>query len=155
MSRTVAERKHLARVSSFGCALCRRLGYEDTPAAIHHPREGQGAAQRADDWLSFGLCPTHHDSPRGFHGMGKAVFESRYQCTELDLLADTLALCYGSTKPALADLRVPVLADLVRHLATALHVAKPGDPLVAIAVDTLRDQQLGAPLLSIPAKEPN
>lgn len=93
-TRTAAERRHLSRVAEYGCVLCRRLTGEPSPAQIHHPREGQGASQRADDALSFGMCPPHHTGPDGFHGLGKAAFEARYQLTELDLLADVIQALY-------------------------------------------------------------
>ena len=97
MTRTAAERRHLARVAAHGCVLCRRLmgpDYEPGPAEIHHPREGQGAAQRASDCLSMGLCVEHHRGDSGFHGLGKSAFEARYGCTELDLLADVIRALY-------------------------------------------------------------
>jgi hypothetical protein len=40
-----------------GCACCTLLGVgeEDTPVEIHHVREGQGMAQRAQHWLAVPL----------------------------------------------------------------------------------------------------
>mgnify|MGYP003328680870 CR=1 FL=1 len=35
-SKTVAEKKHMKRVAELGCIACRKLGYEDTPAELHH-----------------------------------------------------------------------------------------------------------------------
>ncbi len=84
------EKRHLDRVQRIGCVLCIRLGYEGTPAEIHHPRAGQGARQRASHYLAIPLCPEHHRGGSGFHGLGKSVFEARYKCTELDLLADVI-----------------------------------------------------------------
>ena len=43
---TKAEKRHMGRVASLGCYLCRQLGYGETPAQVHHVREGQGMAQR-------------------------------------------------------------------------------------------------------------
>lgn len=86
---TKADRQHLDRVASLGCMLCRRLGYYDTPAEIHHPRTGQGMSQRAPHSDAIPLCPLHHRGDVGVHGMGRKAFERRYGFTELDLLADT------------------------------------------------------------------
>lgn len=87
---TVAERKHMGRVASIGCILCRHLGYGDTPAAVHHIREEQGVAMRASNFLVVPLCPEHHQGGSGIHGLGRKAFERTYRLSELDLLAMTL-----------------------------------------------------------------
>ena len=84
------EKRHLGRVASVGCILCRHIGCGDSPAEVHHLREGQGAAQRADDFLTIPLCPEHHRGASGVHGLGVKGFYTRYKLTELDLLAMTL-----------------------------------------------------------------
>lgn len=83
-------KQHLSRVAALGCMLCRAQGIYDTPAEIHHPREGQGAAQRASDWLAIPLCPEHHRGASGLHGLGTRGFAARYKLDELDLLAMTI-----------------------------------------------------------------
>lgn len=50
---TIAEKRHLDRVAALGCSLCRHLNYGESPAEIHHIREGQGMAQRAQHWLAI------------------------------------------------------------------------------------------------------
>ena len=82
--------RHKSRVAELGCILCRHLGYGETPAALHHIREGQGMAQRASDWLVVPLCPEHHQGQSGLHGLGTRGFEARYRLSELDLLAATI-----------------------------------------------------------------
>lgn len=73
-----------------GCALCSILDMEHTPAEVHHIRDGQGAAQRASDWLTVPLCPEHHRGSSGLHGLGVKGFYTRYKLQELDLLAWTI-----------------------------------------------------------------
>ncbi len=85
-----AEKEYLNRVASLGCILCRELGYGETPATIHHPREGQGMSQRASNWLAIPLCPEHHQGATGLHGLGTRGFYARYRLDELDLLAMTI-----------------------------------------------------------------
>ena len=82
--------EHMGRVAGLGCILCRELGWGDTPAEVHHIREGQGAAMRASDFLTIPLCPEHHRGASGVHGMGVKKFERTYKLTELDLLALTI-----------------------------------------------------------------
>jgi hypothetical protein len=66
------------------------LGNGQTPAQLHHLREGQGMSQRAADTLVIPLCPEHHQGKNGLHGLGTREFERRYKTTELDLLAETI-----------------------------------------------------------------
>lgn len=76
--------EYKSRVAALGCMACRLLGLGETPAILHHPRTGQGASQRASDWLVIPLCPHHHKEPHGIHGHG---FTARTKLTEMDLLA--------------------------------------------------------------------
>lgn len=87
---SAAAQRHMARVASIGCILCRHLGTLDTPAHVHHLREGVGAAQRQSHYLTVPLCPPHHTGPDGLHGLGTRGFYTRYKMDELDLLALTL-----------------------------------------------------------------
>lgn len=87
---SAAAKRHMSKVAALGCILCRRLGYGNTPAQLHHVREGQGMSQRAADTLVIPLCPEHHTGGSGLHGMGTKRFERVYRVSELDLLAETL-----------------------------------------------------------------
>ncbi len=82
--------RHLSRVARIGCILCNHLGISDSPAELHHLREGQGAAQRGSDWTAVPLCPEHHRGAIGVHGLGTRGFAARYKLDELDLLAMTI-----------------------------------------------------------------
>lgn len=84
------ERKHMGRVAELGCVLCRHLGYGQTPAEVHHIREGAGMGQRSPHYLTVGLCPEHHRGSSGVHGLGVRGFYTRYKLDELDLLSMTI-----------------------------------------------------------------
>ena len=86
---TKDERAYLSKVAALGCAICRRLGYSDSPACIHHQRTGTGAAKRASHFNVAPLCHEHHLGSTGIHGMGRKAFERHYGITELDLIAET------------------------------------------------------------------
>ena len=77
-------RKHLSRIAEMPCSLCGA----SAPSLIHHLREGQGMAQRADDYLTVPLCPDCHQGPNGVHG-DKALLKV-YKIDELGLLAKTI-----------------------------------------------------------------
>ena len=95
---TASESRHMGRVAALGCVVCRNLGFGETPAQVHHIREGVGAAQRAPNWLTIPLCPMHHTGPLGYHTLRAAAFERMYGTTELDLLAQTISDLYGRTR---------------------------------------------------------
>ncbi len=78
----------LSRVAGLGCVVCRNAGFGATPAQIHHIREGQGGAQRADDMLVLPLCPAHHTGADSIHG-DRRGFQARYG-SELNLLAQVI-----------------------------------------------------------------
>lgn len=88
---TRRESAYLAKVARLGCACCSLLGYDmaDVSPEIHHPREGQGMAQRASNWLAIPLCPDCHRGPRGIHG-DRSILR-QLKCTEMDLLAWTIS----------------------------------------------------------------
>jgi hypothetical protein len=89
---TLAERKHMSRVAELGCMVCRRMGYEGTPAELHHPRAGTGAGRRASHMDVVPLCPRHHRGSDGLHGLGTKGFPKHWGFTEQDLLDDTRTL---------------------------------------------------------------
>jgi hypothetical protein len=70
-----ADREYARDAVSLGCALCRRLGWGETPAQFHHPRTGVGAARKAPDADGIPLCWEHHQGSTGVHGMGRKAFE--------------------------------------------------------------------------------
>lgn len=84
---TKAEREHMERVASLGCIACYNLGYDDTPAEIHHITTGVGMGQRASNYQVIPLCHTHHRTggPGVAIHAGKETWELRHG-REIDLL---------------------------------------------------------------------
>jgi len=85
---TLAEKKHMSRVAELGCAVCRRMGYEGTPAELHHKRAGTGAGRRSSHYEVIPLCPEHHRGKTGLHGLGTKGFVDHWGYDEDDLLTD-------------------------------------------------------------------
>ena len=79
---------HMGRVAQLPCCTCGVYGVQ-----LHHIREGQGMAQRADDMLVIPLCPDCHTGKVGVHH-DKTMLKLK-KWTELDALADTLKRLYG------------------------------------------------------------
>lgn len=78
---------HKGRLVDLGCIVCDRMGYPDSPASIHHIRDGYGIAQRAPDYEALPLCAAHHQT--GGYGVafhqGPAIWQDKYG-TERELL---------------------------------------------------------------------
>jgi len=89
---TLAEKKHLNAVAELGCMVCKRMGYEGTPAEIHHKRAGTGAGRRSSHMDAIPLCPEHHRGNTGLHGLGTKGFAKHWGFDEDDLLQDTRSL---------------------------------------------------------------
>lgn len=87
---SAASKRHLVRVAALGCVICKRLGYPDSVAEIHHPRFAAGMAQRASDWLAIPLCAECHRGSRGIHG-DRSVLR-QIKADEPALLADVIEL---------------------------------------------------------------
>jgi len=86
---TKNEKETYRKIAELGCSLCRHLGFEGTPAELHHIRR----TGRRSDAPVIPLCPYHHRWPNtSIHGMGRRRFEAEYDVTEESLLAQTLKL---------------------------------------------------------------
>ena len=87
---TKAERKHMDKVAQLGCIVCYNLGYDDTPAEIHHIGNGT-MSKRASNYEVIPLCHIHHRT--GGYGVavhsGRKAFEANFG-TEQELLSQTL-----------------------------------------------------------------
>ena len=88
-----AEKDHLDAVAALGCIACYNMGHMDTPASIHHIRNGQGMSQRASNYETIPLCPTHHQ--HGGHGVaihaGQKTWEGIHG-TERELLDQVMGM---------------------------------------------------------------
>lgn len=78
-----AEHRYMDRLAQLPCCCCGAYGVQ-----LHHVREGQGMAQRAQNWLAIPVCPPCHTGPRGIHG-DKSIMR-QHKLDEMDLLARTI-----------------------------------------------------------------
>lgn len=93
-SMTKAEQRHLSKVAALGCIACRKIGYYDTPAEIHHIRTGMGMGQRNSHYMTIPLCAQHHRHGADAIHRSKHNFELLFG-TELDLLNEVNDLIEG------------------------------------------------------------
>lgn len=69
--------RHMERVASIGCVVCRfSLGVGYTLAQVHHV--GEGSSKR-NDYMTAGLCVEHHTGATGFHTLKERAFCARYR----------------------------------------------------------------------------
>jgi hypothetical protein len=86
---TAEEKRHLAKVAALDCELCLHLGYEGTPAEVHHVRVNFGWG-RSGHKNTIPLCPSHHrGSGIGVHDLGRDEFTETHGISELELLDKT------------------------------------------------------------------
>lgn len=86
---TKGDREWLSDAASLGCLICRRLGYGETPAEIHHIRTGIGKGQRASHRQVIPLCPLHHRIGSEAYHTAPATWQEKYG-SELDLVEQTV-----------------------------------------------------------------
>lgn len=90
MANSKAEKEHMGAVAALGCIACRKLGYEGTPAEIHHIGNGT-MGKRNGNYNVIPLCPVHHRTgPDAVH-MNKTAFEAQFG-NEHQLLKETIEL---------------------------------------------------------------
>jgi hypothetical protein len=87
---SVAGSRWMGLVARVPCVICARMDMGDTPAVVHHMKLGTGASDRAADFLTIALCPEHHVGATGVHVLKERGLRLRYNCSEIDLLADTI-----------------------------------------------------------------
>lgn len=83
-------KRHMGRVAQVPCVLCTHMGLGETPAQVHHLKYGQGASDRASDFLTIAVCPEHHVGKGGIHTLKEHGLYLRYGLSEIDLLSLTL-----------------------------------------------------------------
>lgn len=87
-------KEHLAMVSGLGCIACHILGYHDTPAEIHHIKNGSGLGKKATHLETIPLCPYHHRTSNESYHYSPKSFTEKFG-TQEQLLQLTKDMLYG------------------------------------------------------------
>ena len=93
---TNAEKVHLRKVADLGCIACRKLGYEDTPAELHHVKKGT-MGKKASNYEVIPLCPHHHRTSNESYHLNPLWFTEKFG-TQQELLEEVTRLIYGKSK---------------------------------------------------------
>ena len=51
--------EYLSKLANLGCIICKKMGFQDSPAEIHHINEGR-IGKRASFRMCLPLCANHH-----------------------------------------------------------------------------------------------
>lgn len=89
--RTAAESRHMDAVARLGCVVCYKMGYEDSPAELHHIKEQTGIGLRSSNYEVIPLCPMHHRSSEAAYHSSPATFTNKWG-SQRSLLEFTLDL---------------------------------------------------------------
>lgn len=93
---TKAEKVHMRKVADLGCIACRKLGYEDTPAELHHVKKGT-MGKKASNYEVIPLCPHHHRTSNESYHLNPLWFTEKFG-TQQELLEEVTRLIYGKSK---------------------------------------------------------
>ena len=93
---TIAEKVHMRKVADLGCIACRKLGYEDTPAELHHVKKGT-MGKKASNYEVIPLCPHHHRTSNESYHLNPLWFTEKFG-TQQELLEEVTRLIYGKSK---------------------------------------------------------
>ncbi len=86
-----AEKKHMQKVVELGCLVCRKLGYYDAPAEIHHIKNNTGMGRKENNFCVIPLCANHHRNTNFSYHYSPKQFTKDWGSQE-DLLKETLEL---------------------------------------------------------------
>ena len=85
------EKVYLQKVANLGCIVCKKLGYEDTPAEIHHIKR---FGAKRDHLHVIPLCPHHHRTSKESYHLNPLWFTEQFG-TQQELLEETMRLVNG------------------------------------------------------------
>jgi len=93
---TAAGKRWMGKVAGIGCIFCRLMHHGETPAQVHHIREGRIAR---NDFLTLPACPEHHTGTAASVHMAKANLMRQIGLTsEFDVLALVIEIIEGESK---------------------------------------------------------
>jgi hypothetical protein len=75
-TKTKQEQEHMSMVADLGCIICRKMGYPNSPAELHHIKDKRGMSKKASHFEVIPLCPNHHrNGKEAYHYSPKSFTE--------------------------------------------------------------------------------
>ena len=91
-TKSIKHRKeHLSKVAGLGCIICKKMGFPNSPAEIHHIKDRKGMSKKASDFETIPLCPNHHRNGVESYHYSPKKFNKKWG-TQKELLDFTLTL---------------------------------------------------------------
>jgi len=91
-TKSIKNKKHLERLVDLGCIICRKMGFPNSPAEIHHIRyKDLGISRRSKARECIPLCPNHHRNGSESYHYSPKKFTKKWG-TQKELLDFTLTL---------------------------------------------------------------
>jgi hypothetical protein len=84
----------MSKVAELGCIACIKLGFEDTPAEIHHVKR---FGNKRDNLKVIPLCPHHHRTSQESYHLNPKDFTEMFG-TQDELLEEVMERIYGKSK---------------------------------------------------------
>ena len=82
--------EYLSKLADLGCIICKKMGFPNSPAEIHHINEGR-IGKRANFRMCIPLCPKHHRNGEESYHYSPKKFTKKWG-TQKELLDFTLTL---------------------------------------------------------------
>ena len=80
--------EYLSKLANLGCIICKKMGFPNSPAEIHHINEGR-IGKRANFRMCLPLCPNHHRNGIESYHYSPKRFSAKWG-SQKDLLTETL-----------------------------------------------------------------
>ena len=88
-NKTKHEKEHMQNVADLGCIICKKMGFPDSPAELHHIKDKTGMGKKATNYEVIPLCPHHHRNSEDSYHQSPQNFTEKWG-SQQELLDETL-----------------------------------------------------------------
>jgi hypothetical protein len=88
-TKTKHEKEHMNKIADLGCIICRKMGFPNSPAELHHIKDKTGMGRKASNFEVIPLCPRHHRQGKDSYHYSPKEFTEKWG-TQKELLTEVL-----------------------------------------------------------------
>jgi len=88
-TKTKHEKEHMNKIADLGCIICRKMGFPNSPAELHHIKDKTGMGRKASNFEVIPLCPRHHRQGKDSYHYSPKEFTKKWG-TQKELLTEVL-----------------------------------------------------------------